>query len=83
MLMGPIRFVALLEVLGLVEAACSGPGTNTSARSEPTTAHESVVPADPDPEASTLESVKLQPVEQVTAFWFSWSDSYPHTKIAR
>lgn len=30
-----------------------------------------------------LEGKKLKPVRQVTAFWFSWVDAYPKTKVAR
>lgn len=29
-----------------------------------------------------LKGQELRPVDQVTAFWFSWADSYPRTKVA-
>lgn len=30
-----------------------------------------------------LAGSRLRSVDQITAFWFSWSDSYPRTKVAR
>ncbi|MGI8774139.1 MAG: DUF3179 domain-containing protein [Actinomycetota bacterium] len=29
-----------------------------------------------------MKGEELRPVDQVTAFWFSWADSYPRTKVA-
>lgn len=31
--------------------------------------------------AGPLEGAKLEPVDQITVFWFSWADSYPDTGV--